>query len=188
MAPHRASLKPVKKESVGAVMQALSIPRLGEGHERSGVSERVGDAGDARARTAAIVAIALTGALKRNHIMNVRISHLFAVAALALPLSHAVAGDNTLRSRDFAVAPVGQGGAVVTASEAARVVHSREIAAPSGYRANGDIQPQDVTFTKVVRSPSEFGFGQAGPDVTAVAAKAARIASRPGSAEGGVSN
>ena len=120
--------------------------------------------------------------------MNVRISHLFAVAALALPLSHAVAGDNTIRSRDFAVAPVGQGGTVVTTSEAVRVVHSREIAAPSGYRANGDIQPQDVTFTKVVLSPSEFGFGQAGPAVTAVVTKAARVASRQGSTEGSQSN
>lgn len=120
--------------------------------------------------------------------MNVRISHLFAVAALALPLSHAVAGDNTIRSRDFLVAPVGQGGTVVTASEAARTVHSREIAAPTGYRANGDIQPQDVTFTKVVRSPSEFTFGQAGPDVTAVGTKAARLASRPAAAEGPQSN
>jgi hypothetical protein len=120
--------------------------------------------------------------------MNALIARFFAVAALALPLSHAVAGDNTIRSRDIVASPVGQGGTMVTASEATRAVHSREIAAPTGYRGNGDIQASQVTFTKVVRSPSEFDFGQGGPDRSAATQKAARLASRQGGTEGGQSN
>jgi len=192
MAPHRDSL--VSVDEASEFWRDVPLHRFfvgmeaGEIHERSGPSGRVGDAGDARARIVAIVARALTRASKRNHVMNVRIAHLLAVAALALPLSHAFAGDNTIRSRDIVVSPVGQGGIVATASESSRAVHSREIAAPTGYRGNGDIQASQVTFTKVVRSPSEFGFGQGGPDLTAGAHKSPRLASRQGGTEGGQSN
>lgn len=120
--------------------------------------------------------------------MNVRFAHLFAFAALVLPLSHAVAAEDTLRSRDIVVAPYGQADAVPTASQATRVVHSREIAAPIEYLRNGDIQPSQVTFSKVVRSPSEFGFGQGGAEFSARSPKPTRLATRQGSVEGSQAN
>jgi hypothetical protein len=120
--------------------------------------------------------------------MNVRIAHLFAFAALALPLSQGVLAEETIRSRDIVVAPYGQADAVPTASQATRVIHSREIAAPTEYLRNGDIEPSRVTFSKVVRSPSEFGFGQGGPEFAARSQKATRIATRQGGTEGSQSN
>jgi hypothetical protein len=120
--------------------------------------------------------------------MNVRLSRMIAIAALALPVANAaVAAEGSIRSRDFSVAPVvrmglGNGTPAPSAAEAKRVVHSRQIIDGMAHGGNGDTISAVVTQRKPVRRVTEFGFGQTGPDRAALSA-ITRMASR--SVDGG---
>lgn len=118
--------------------------------------------------------------------MNVRMSRMIALAALALPMAHsAVAAEGSIRSRDFSVAPVvqGNGAAAPTAVEAKRVVHSREIVDATEHGGNGDTIQAVKSQRKPVRRVMDFGFGQAGADLAAMSADA-QLASRAADGEG----
>jgi hypothetical protein len=117
--------------------------------------------------------------------MNVRLSRMIAIAALALPVANAaVAAEGSIRSRDFSVAPLdlGNGTPAPSAAEAKRVVHSRQIIDGMAHGGNGDTISAVVTQRKPVRRVTEFGFGQTGPDRAALSA-ITRMASR--SVDGG---
>ena len=103
--------------------------------------------------------------------MNVRMSRMIAIAALALPMAHsATAAEGSIRSRDFSVVPAAQGNGATAPSvlEAKRVVHSREIVDTTMHGGNGDTISAAISQRKPVRRAIDFSFGQAGADLAAV--------------------
>jgi len=117
--------------------------------------------------------------------MNVRMSRMIAIAALALPIAHsAVAAEGSIRSRDFSVAPMdlGNGSVAPSAAEAKRVVLSREIVDGAAHGGNGDTISAADSQRKPVRRVMDFDFGQAGADLATVSADA-RMASRTADGE-----
>jgi len=96
---------------------------------------------------------------------------MIAIVALSLPMTHAaVAAECSIRSRDFLMAPVSQGnGAIAPAiAESTRVVLSRTFVGDVAHGGNGDTVFAREVRSNLVRRASEFGFGQGGPEITAV--------------------
>ncbi len=103
--------------------------------------------------------------------MNVLMSRMIAIAALALPMAHsAFAAEGSIRSRDFSLAPaaLGNGAMAPSVVEAKRVVHSREIVDTTMHGGNGDTISAAANQRKPVRRALDFGFGQAGADLAAM--------------------
>jgi hypothetical protein len=113
--------------------------------------------------------------------MNVRLSRMIAIAALALPVANAaVAAEGSIRSRDFSVAPmgVGNGTSAPSTMESKRVVHSRQIIDGTAHGGNGDTISGAPSQRKPVRRVTDFDFGQMGPDRAGLSDDT-RMASRP---------